>query len=265
MLRLLSSARVVVRVLGISMPTVNEAPSLSSSSNTVAQKIRKLLALADGNKNENERNSAMKLAMELLSKHNLDMAQVADSAEDVDVVEVDAYLKLDPWIRSIMHAACTLYYTRFIMRPIYGGYYGDRKEWHPTFVGTPENIDCTMEIATWLIDSIRQESNWLFRAACERRSFRVGAADRILERANQLIAEEKQNCGSTPSNSLMVLRNQLESANQKYMDKKNLGTFQSRGSYHDRSAYGLGQSFGNNVNLGKTVKPKALPYHSPSS
>jgi len=248
------------------MPTVNEAPSSSSSSsNTMAQKIRKLLALADGNKNENERNSAMKLAMELLSKHNLDMAQVADSAEDVEVVEVDAYLKLDPWIRSIMHAACTLYYTRFIMRPIYGGYYGDRKEWHPTFVGTPENIDCTMEIATWLIDSIRQESNWLFRAAYERRSFRVGAADRILERANQLIAEEKQTCGSTPSNSLMVLRNQLESANQKYMDKKNLGTFQSRGSYHDRSAYGLGQSFGNNVNLGKTVKPKALPYHSPSS
>ena len=237
------------------MPTVNEAPS---SSNTMAQKIRKLLALADGNKNENERNSAMKLAMELLSKHNLEMSHVVDLSEDVDVVEVDAYLKLDPWIRSIMHAACTLYYTRFIMRPVYGGCWGDRKEWHPTFVGTTENIDCTMEIASWLIDSIRQESNWLFREAYERRSFRVGAADRILQRANQLIAEEKEVCGSTPSNSLMVLRNQLESANQKHMDKKKLGTFQSRGSYHDRSAYGLGQSFGNNVNLGKTGKPKAI-------
>lgn len=248
------------------MSTIDEASTASSSpTNTIAQKIRKLLALADGNKNENERNSAMKLALELLSKHNLEMSHVADISEDVDVIEYEAFLKLDPWIRTIMHAACTLYYTRFIMRPVYGGYYSDRKEWHPTFVGTAENIDCTMEIASWLVDSIRKESNWLFREAYERRSFRVGAADRILQRATELIAEEKQVCGSTPSNSLMVLRNQLESANQKHMDKKKLGTFQSRGSYHDRTAYGLGQSYGNNVNLGKTGKVKALSYHSPSS
>lgn len=249
------------------MSETNEASTsfASSPSNTIAQKIRKLLALADGNKNENERNSAMKLALELLSKHNLEMAHVADISEDVDVIEYQAFLKLDPWIRTIMHAACTLYYTRFIMRSAYGGYYSDRKEWHPTFVGTAENIDCTMEIASWLIDSIKQESNWLFRDASLRRSFRVGAADRILQRATELIAEEKQVCGNTPSNSLMVLRNQLESANQKHMDKKKLGTFQSRGSYHDRTAYGLGQSYGNNVSLGKTAKPKALSYHSPSS
>lgn len=242
------------------MPVANEGSSNSGSApNSIAQKIRKLLALAEGNKNENERNSAMKLAMELLSKHNLDMAQVADTAEDVDVIEFDARLKLDPWIRTVLQAACTLYYTRFIMRPIYGGAYGDRKEWHPTFIGTDENIDCTIEIALWLIQSIKQEGNCYYKQGYERRSFRVGAADKIYERAKQLIAEEKQTCGTTASNSLMVLRNQLESANQKYLDKIDLGTFQSRGSYHDREAYGLGQSFGSNVNLGKSGKPKALP------
>ena len=38
---------------------------------SIIQKIRKLLALAEGNKNEHEREVAMQFAMELLSKHNL--------------------------------------------------------------------------------------------------------------------------------------------------------------------------------------------------
>jgi hypothetical protein len=38
-----------------------------AESHTISQRIRKLLALADGNQNEHERDSAMKLAMELLS------------------------------------------------------------------------------------------------------------------------------------------------------------------------------------------------------
>jgi len=231
---------------------------MASADNSIAHKIKKLLALADGNKNENERASAMRLAMELLAKHNLDMAQVGDAGEDIDIVEFDAHMKLEPWIRRILHAACALYYTRLIMRPVYRGAFGDRKEWHPTFVGSEENIDCTMEVATWLIGSVRAESNALFSHAFERRSFRVGAADKILQRAMDLIVEEKQVAGATPGNSLMVLRNELESANQKYMDKKNLGTFQSRGGYHDRAAYGQGQEFGSNVNLGKTKKTKAI-------
>jgi len=100
-----------------------EIPELS----TISQKIRKLLALADGNKNEHERDAAMKLAMELLSKHNLDLTSIADNSSYIEVTESEAFLKLDPWIRAILHAVCKLYYTEFFMRPIYRGYYYDRK------------------------------------------------------------------------------------------------------------------------------------------
>ncbi|MBS1997350.1 MAG: hypothetical protein JSS86_13610, partial [Cyanobacteria bacterium SZAS LIN-2] len=162
----------------------------------------------------------------------------------------------------VLSAACKLYYTQYYMRPVYRGYFRDRKEWHPTFVGTEENINVTMEVAGWLIGSIRAESNYLFYEQYERRSFRLGAAHKVLERACALVDEEKRNCAKGSSNSLMILRNDLEKANQKHMEKQNFGTFQSRGSYYDGDAYDQGESFGNTVNLGKSSKPKAITMNS---
>lgn len=221
---------------------------------TISQKIRKLLALADGNKNEHERDAAMKLALELLSKYNLDLTTVRDLSNGIDVTELKVNLKLDPWIRAVLHAACTLYYTEFIMRPVYRGNYGVRKEWHPTFIGTTENINVTIEVASWLIHSIRLESNSIFSDHYERRSFRLGAAHKLCERASRLIEEEILRSTSSSANSLMVLRNKMQTANRKHLDKKNLGIFQSRGSYLDGDAYGRGEAYGDSVNLGQLQK-----------
>ncbi|CAN5480572.1 hypothetical protein BH11CYA1_BH11CYA1_42810 [soil metagenome] len=229
-----------------------------SKVSNISKRVKKLLALADGNQNEHERDAAMKLAMELLSKHNLDLASVNSLAQTHDVVEFAVVLKLEPWLRSVLHAVCKLYYTEFFMRSIYKGYYRDRKEWHPTFVGTEENINVTMEVAAWLINSIRLESNCLFSEQYERRSFRLGAAHRLYERACALIHEEKNLGQSSKGNELMVLRNQLESANHEHISHKKLGSFQPRGSYHDGDAYGMGESFGDSVNLGRSSKPKAI-------
>ncbi|MBX9720566.1 MAG: DUF2786 domain-containing protein [Candidatus Obscuribacterales bacterium] len=226
---------------------------------TIANKIRKLLTLADGNQNEHERDAAMKLAMELLSKHNLDLDTIGDESRDIDVHEIEVFLKLEPWIRAVLHAACKLYYTRYFMRPVYRGYYGDRKEWHPTFVGTRENITVTLDVASWLLNSIRNESNWLFSEPYERRSFRLGAAHKLYQRACILIEEESANSAHSSKNSLMLVRNNLEKANADHVAKMGLKQFNSRGSYYDGNAYGMGESFGNSVNLGRSAtKLKAI-------
>ena len=225
---------------------------------SISQRIRKLLALAEGNQNEHERDSAMKLAMELLSRHNLDINIVVDASREIGITEVEMILKLDPWIRSVLHAACKLYYTRFYMRSVYRGYFCDRKENHPTFIGTEENINVTIEVAGWLLNSIRAEGNCLFKEPYERRSFRLGAAHKLYDRACKLVEEESRNCAQSSSNSLMVLRNDLEKANERYMARLNCSTFYGRGSYYDDDAYGQGETFGESVNLGKSSKPKAI-------
>jgi hypothetical protein len=81
----------------------------------VVDKIRKLLALADGNANcnEHERDVAMRFAMDLLAKHNLTVAQVQGASLDIHIEEIEANFRLDPWIRYVLSAACKLYYTQY--------------------------------------------------------------------------------------------------------------------------------------------------------
>jgi hypothetical protein len=216
---------------------------------SIVEKIRKLLALADSTKNshEHERNVAMQAAMDLLAKHNLNMTQVNNNTLDIRPEEVRVDLKLEPWIRAVLAAACQLYYTDYYMTS--NRNWQGRIERNPVFVGTAENIEVTIDMATWLINSIRQESNRIYKSPHERRSFRLGAADRIFDRANEIMTAEKYDTTSTPGNSLMVIRNQFEQANQQHMSTKDLQPFRSRAVYLDLDAFTDGEAFGNQVGL----------------
>jgi hypothetical protein len=124
----------------------------------------------------------------------------------------------------------------------------------PVFVGAAENIAVTIEMAHCLISSIRTESNRLYRTDYERRSFRLGAAIMVSQRASELVAEEKQSCAGSTGTSLTLVRNQLERANEEWMGKKNLGTFKSRAVYYDLEAYEDGTAYGGQVQLRKDAK-----------
>ncbi len=218
---------------------------------TTLQKIRKLLALADGNQNENEREVAMQFAMDLLAKHNLTISQVEGIEFDRQVGEYAGNIRLERWTKHVVSAACTLYYTDFFI--------SDRYDWKgsrrtiPVFVGTEENVTVTMEVAAWLVNSIRAQSNLAFKDPHDRRSFRQGAARRILERAEAMVEAEKRQ-GISTGTSLMVVRNSLESANQKYIDKLDLRYTAPRVSYVEREAYAQGLDFGDQVGLERRTK-----------
>jgi len=220
---------------------------------SIVDKVRKLLALADSSKNshEHEREVAMQAAMDLLAKHNLNMTQVNNSSLEIRPEEVRVNLKLDPWIRDVLSAACRLYYTDYYMTG--NRNWQGRIERHPVFVGTAENIAVTIDMAAWLINSIRQESNRVYREQFERRSFRVGAADRILRRAFEIRKVERQNSATTTGTDLMVLRNQFEQANQKHMSSKSFQPFKPRTIYLDEGAFTDGVAFGAQVGLNRQV------------
>ncbi|MBU6454800.1 MAG: DUF2786 domain-containing protein [Cyanobacteria bacterium REEB67] len=235
---------------------------MSESPPGIAQKIIKLLALAEGNKNEHERATAMKLALDLLAKHNLDLDALSDNTADPNLTTVSVNLRPEPWIRSILFAVCKLYYTRYYIRTYYSQTSYTKKQ-EPIFVGTEANINVSIEMSGFLIRSIRQESNQLFATPYERRSFRLGAAEAIYMRACAMVAAEKAEAANTPlsgqgRNSLIILRNKLEKANDDYMHGLNLGRFKSRGTYYDGGAYGMGESYGQSVDLGRSSKPKAI-------
>src|ERR1700729_259940 len=88
--------------------TTKTAPDTS-----VIDKIKKLLALADGNQNEHEREVAMQFAMDLLAKHNLTLSEIHHTAAKIEVEEVAGDFRMERWIHLILQATCELYYTDF--------------------------------------------------------------------------------------------------------------------------------------------------------
>ncbi len=215
---------------------------------SIVEKVKKLLALADGNQNEHEREVAMQFAMDLLSKHNLTMSEIEGAITQLSTIEVDGDFRLEPWIRLVLQAACKLYYSEFyICERI--DYFRYCKVKIPVFIGTAENIAVTMDVATWLINSVRRESNWAYKDAAERRSFRLGAADRIFERAFAMVEAENRQAGTGTGTSLIVIRNQLEQANQAHLAGLNLRMMKPRKTYVTSEAYADGEAYGNQVGL----------------
>jgi hypothetical protein len=234
----------------------------------VINKIKKLLSLAEGNQNEHERDVAMKFAMELLAKHNLTMETFDGKPAHDKIEEVHGDFKLEPWILTTLEAACTLYYTDFY---IYHDAQSTRFDYWtgrmitkyrntPVFVGRAENIAVTIEVATWLLNSVRLESNRLYKDAASRRSFRVGASDRLYMRAEKLVQEEKATQEAAVGNALVVLRNSLQRANDEYIRSLHLHMVKPRRSSVYQDAYAAGDEYGSSMSLapGKTAPHKPL-------
>jgi hypothetical protein len=224
-----------------------------TSESIVVEKIKKLLALAKDNQNEHERKAAMRFVMDLLSRHNLKLAQIEDFKAGVKTQEVKGEFKLDPWIREVLQAACRLYYTDFYIASQWSPYTG-RKENTPIFVGTQENITVTMTMATWLLESIRKQSNRAYKDEFERRSFRLGASQKVHERAIEMVKAEKTPAAPSTGTALMVVRNELERANQEHLSRLKLKQFKSRGIYLDRNAFASGEAYGERVKLERQAK-----------
>ncbi|HEY9788650.1 MAG TPA: DUF2786 domain-containing protein [Candidatus Obscuribacterales bacterium] len=223
---------------------------------SITSKIKKLLALADGNSNEHEREVAMQFAMDLLAKHNLTVEQLGDACAHSEVQEMEGQFRLEPWIRIILDTACTLYYTDYYVSTRESGsrydfWFGYRTLTRnvPVFVGTAENITVTIDVATWLINSVRLESNRMYKDNKLRRSFRLGAAHALLKRARKIVEDERCASKESTGTALMVLRNKLQRANQEYLDSLDLQSINYRTLRVAMSAYNAGEAYGDQVAL----------------
>jgi hypothetical protein len=223
--------------------------------NSIANRVRKLFALANGNANEHERLVAMEAAQRLLDEHNLSLFEVQGEAESVSNIDHKAHteIKLRPWVRIVMHAVCRLYNTTFFMQRNAGETY------HPIVIGTPENITVTLDVATWLIECITNESKAALSNQTERNSFKVGAAQRLFERVEELMTKPVETSRGATSTQLTVVRNALQVANKSYLQQlvPHRQQFRSRPTYRSSSGYSAGREFGDSMSLNKQVKDKS--------
>ncbi|ACV50224.1 conserved hypothetical protein [Delftia phage PhiW-14] len=154
------------------------------------EKIRKMLALAndDAHGGEHERNVAMEMARKLMIKHNIDMGQIyAEFTREGDSIQVQS----DPWLRRAAHAASILFMTYMYYSKIKG-----TQKYKVTFVGQRANVETTIEMANYLIKSVRREGTKFRREhgdiARLETNFLNAAANTLAVRAHKLSVEQEQ-------------------------------------------------------------------------
>lgn len=156
----------------------------------ILDRVRKMLALAnDTRASEGERDNALRMAHNLLAKHNLSLADVEAAARNAsdprgEHTEVGW---AQPWARTIYDAMAHLFFCRYA----YGGKVNSTKLRHK-MIGRASNATTALLMADYLCTSILREcrQQYVHNLSPESRQFATGAAHRIYWRVQQMIKDQ---------------------------------------------------------------------------
>lgn len=217
-------------------------------------KIRKTLALAnDAGATEQERETALRMAHALLAKHNLSLAQVEQSGSEPDerrgVKETTFYGP--PWARIVAMAVAKLCFCEYVTQP------GRRvNETRHYFIGRESNAVTASELSRYVIESIKREKTRTGGGV----SFANGAAHAVYHRCMAMIEEAKAvKPAPASTGTALVLADIYASEHKhnrvviaaKWHGGLRSGRVGSRS--RDGEAYRRGQSYGQSVNLNRSV------------
>jgi hypothetical protein len=224
-------------------------------------KIRKLLSHANDNAagSEHERDNAMRMALKLLAKHNLTMADVAiEDKEDRESITIEQFPC--PYRKVIAHAISQLYFSKFFHEKV-----PNKQKFLFHFVGLESNIMTTKEMTLYLIKSVLDESIKLYgrapgQAQALATTFRNAASKRIAERCEELRAEAEAEHQVESPGTALVLANLYETekaANENYVVNilgiKDLKKTTVKLANKSQRAAAAGREFGDKINLSNQI------------
>lgn len=234
------------------------------SDEKILEKVRKLLAMANHeNANETERDTAMRQAHALLTKHGLDMASVENHVRE-KVDPRGEFMHEDwsiPWTRSVRGAIAKLFMCKYF----YGEKINGTRQWH-YFVGRESNATTAEYMSVFVVGSILKEGRARYghNLSPDTRAFGEGAAARLRQRVEQLIAAKIQEVQASDGKGLALidLRTEEEKENDFFVKDWKTSKAVSRTTKLNANAYRAGQAhadtIGLNVQVSTTQAPKQL-------
>lgn len=221
----------------------------------ILSRVRKMLALAnDSAATEGERDNALRMAHNLLTKHNLDMEDVSQAARDADdprgVYSMDGWGI--PWCRSIRNIIAKLFMCKYVSCKI------NTTKYRHDFIGRESNATTAMYMADWIVLGLLREADKRYehRLTAAGRSFGEGAAAKLWDRVKEM-QREAQDVVKTAGSALVLLdlAKQEDDFNQSFMDGwyANLKTGKSRNSKVDPRAYNAGKDHASSISLNTQV------------
>lgn len=225
----------------------------------ILEKVRKLLAMANHeNANETERDTAMRQAHALLTKHGLDMVSVENhEREKMDPRGEFSHEDWSmPWTRSVRNAIAKLFMCTYLM----GDKINGTRQRH-YFIGRESNATTAEYMSVFVVGSILKEGRARYghNLCAETRAFGAGAGARLWQRVNELIEAKVQEVQVSDGKGLALidLRTAEDDGNADFMKDYEVRTLPSRKSNLDGNAYRAGQAHANNIGLNVQVSTTA--------
>ena len=235
-------------------------------SKRILARVQKMLNLAnDAGATEGERDNAMRMAHATLAKYNLSLADV-DSANEEAKRKDDGEPREEhvntfygrPWARNVANNIAKLFFCYYL-------YTSHKKatQVRHYFIGRHSNAITAALIAEFVVKSIMREGNRQKRAEHQGnawlRAFCWGAAQRVSERVDKLIAGEDESQADEPGTAL-VLASYYDTervANELMVQQKYPSLRKGRGGKgydYGGDAHTRGREYGGTVSLNSQLK-----------
>lgn len=224
------------------------------SEEKILDRVRKLLATANDERgNEHERDNALRMAHNLLTKHGLSLMQVEAHEKD----KADPRGKFDdiglstPWARRVRHAIADLFMCKYF----FGSQLSSTRCTH-YFVGRESNAVTAMYMSAYVVRSIVKEATKLYGHPlnADARSFSTGCASRLRQRIDQMIADKAKEVGPQTGGTalaLLDLARAEKDANDAWLEASGvqLTTSKGRSAGVNAAAYSAGHAHGGSISL----------------
>lgn len=219
----------------------------------ILKKITNLLAMADGQANENESEIALSKAYNLMQEYGLSREDVANMNKDAVLGPLDEQrLVRTPMTAWEQRLLCTIahLFDCEVLRDELRSRYGAEIKF--SIIGREGNRATAKVMYDWLRHKIDRDKYRI--PARARTGYCIGVVDELALKAKAL---KQDNANKTDAWGIVPMDEVAVWMNNKY---GKLDSHKSTTTTSDWSAYGQGRADGKNVNLNKQMTTTALPY-----
>lgn len=230
---------------------------MSSKSDRMIAKLKKLLAMAQDKSSENEAMIAAKQLHSLLAKYNLSMSDIEAEEDSVDSDHM--VQKCRPWKRIVAYNIAKLYFCDMYFVRLGKG------NSRYVFMGTDSNRIFAMHITSMIFVTLEREARKESREVYGKEvpsfvnSYWTAATERIAERCQELINSAKEgSLQDEEGNTMPVLASVYDQAQNRidtWKESKNLKLKESKNTTKvtDRAGQTRGRQAGDKVQLSRSV------------
>lgn len=219
------------------------------------EKIKKMLALANGTNFEGEAEQALAMANKLMSEEGLTMEEIAKTSIEDELGELGSeYLNngeekaYQPWRRTLLNALCRMFDCSFVNNKKAG-----TTKFTIDLIGRESNRVTVQLMYNWIADRTLKEAREKFgKMTAKRNSYCNGVANAIWDKVCQMKPNPK-----TDKNAWGIVPID-EVENFKHSKYPCLRTTSNRATISDGSAYASGVEAGKNTSLNKQFGIKMI-------